>query len=401
MISVNEATSLIADRVPSAKKIKLPISKLEGKILAQDILSERDQPPFHRMAMDGIAIDFKEFQKGRRDFVVQGIQSAGEPQKTLEKSGDCIEGMTGGVLPKNATAVIRYEDIDIDHHGTAHVKENLTFNMFNNIHEKGSDHKAGDVVLKAGTLLRGPQIGIIAANGYAEVDVVDTPKIAVISTGDELVDLGQEPLDYQIRRSNPYAIRSELNCLGFNQVNMFHLLDDEKHLFDELATILADHDILVLSGGVSAGKFDYLPKVFGDLQVEEVFHKVAQRPGKPLWFGTKENKMVFGLPGNPVSAITCLRRFVVPALQKMQKGFTQTTFATLTEDYTFNKNLTYFCPVKVEVSSEGTMLATPIKTNGSGDYGSLAYSDGFVEMDIATDLFKAGTAHKIFLWGQF
>jgi len=399
MISVNAAIAKIAESMPQGRIEKTSLSQIDGRILAQDISSERDQPPFHRMAMDGIAIDFDEFQKGRRQFKIVGMQRAGQAQANLTDKTTCLEAMTGGVLPAGATAVIRYEDVIIEN-GMATIKDELTFNMLNNVHQKGSDHKAGEVVLKKGTLLRGPQLGIIAANGYAEVDVYAYPKIAVISTGDELVDLGETPLDHQIRRSNPYALRSELNCFGFTEVNMFHLEDDEQKLFTALEKILNEHDVLVLSGGVSAGKFDFLPQVFGDLKVKEVFHKVTQRPGKPLWFGVSQDKMVFGLPGNPVSAVTCLRRYVVPTLQKQQGKESLVSHATLTEDYEFKKALTYFCPVKVEVTSEGKVLATPIKTNGSGDYGALADSDGILELDKETDLFKAGSTQKLFLWGR-
>ena len=400
MITVSKAMSKILAHLPKSEVEILPIVKINEKILAQDIVSERDQPPFHRMAMDGIAIDLSEYQNGRREFKIQDIQRAGQAQLTLNNKIDCIEGMTGGVLPNNATAVIRYEDVKIEN-GIAIVQDELVFNMLNNVHQKGSDHKAGEVVLKAGTLLRGPQIGIIAANGYAEVKVNKDIKIAVISTGDELVDLGNMPLDHQIRRSNPYALRSELNCSGFQHVQMFHLNDDKTHLYNELKTILKNHDVLVLSGGVSMGKFDFLPQIFADLQVTEIFHKVTQRPGKPLWFGVQSEKMIFGLPGNPVSAVTCLRRFVVPALVTQREGTAcAQVYAKLTSEYEFNKALTYFCPVKVEVNSAGEFIATPIKTNGSGDYGSLAYSDGILELDKETNVFKAGTSHKVFMWGK-
>lgn len=399
MLTVDQATSAIASKTPQCPVVKVSLQEAYGKILAQDILSERDQPPFDRMAMDGIAIDFDEYQKGRRQFKVAGIQSAGQPQQILENKEDCLEGMTGGVLPKNATAVIRYEDISIENN-IATIADELVFNMFNNVHQKASDHKEGEIVLKKGTILNGPQLGIIAANGYADVTIYADPKIAVISTGDELVDLGETPLDHQIRRSNPYAMKAELNCFQFNNVTLFHLLDNEKELYQQLEKILNEFDILVLSGGVSAGKYDFLPQVFADLNVEKVFHKVAQRPGKPLWFGNKEEKLIFALPGNPVSAITCLRRYVVPALLSARGQRAHIDKAVLAEDYAFNKDLTYFCPVIVSVSSDGVLKATPMKTNGSGDYGSLAYSDGILELDKETNFFEKGSTHKLFLWGK-
>jgi molybdopterin molybdotransferase len=398
MISVEEAVKLIKTHAPKFSKTSLPIEEAFGKTLAQDIHSERDQPPFNRMAMDGVAIDFNEYRHGRREFKIQGMQRAGEPQLTLTDKTQCIEAMTGGVLPQNATAVIRYEDTNIEN-GICTIKDDLTFNMMNNVHEKGSDHLQGNLLLSKGTVIYGPQIGIIASNGYKELAVYQEPRIAVISTGDELVDLNETPADHQIRRSNSYALKAELNTQGYNYVTHFHLPDDHGELFEKLSKILETHDVLVLSGGVSMGKFDFLPQVFTDLNVQKIFHKVSQRPGKPLWFGATDSKAVFALPGNPVSAITCLRRYVIPSLKEAQHTDYSTEYATLSENYEFKKDLTYFLPVKL-FYKDGVLMAKPIKTNGSGDYGSLAYSNGFIELPKDQSVFKAGSSFKLFQWGR-
>lgn len=394
LITVEEAVSLIETHTPPLTIKTLPITECYGLVLAQDIHSERDQPPFNRMAMDGVAIDFSEYQKGRRSFKVEGMQRAGQAQTVLKDKSQCIEAMTGGVLPTNATAVIRYEDTHIKD-GICTIEDNLTFNMMNNVHEKGSDHKQGDKLLSEGQVIYGPQMGIIASNGYQEIKVYAPPRIAVISTGDELVDLHQMPLPHQIRRSNSYAMKAQLNCCGFKQVHTFHLADDKELLFTELSKILEQHDVLVLAGGVSMGKFDFLPQVFNDLQVKKIFHKISQRPGKPFWYGVTEKKSVFALPGNPVSAITCLRRYVIPALNKMPHN----EIATLSEDFEFNKDLTYFLPVKLSYN-DSRLQATPIKTNGSGDYGSLGVSDGFLELPKDQSMFKAGESFKLFRWSN-
>lgn len=393
MISVESAIELINSHIPNFDTIRLSIDKCYGKVLAQDILSERDQPPFHRVAMDGVAIDFDKYQKGKRKFNVAGIQKAGVAPLTLNNKDECLEVMTGAVLPYNASAVIRYEDTKIEN-GICHIHDELTFNMMNNVHQKGSDNKSGDLLLSKGTRLYGPQIGIIASNGYKEVIVLNSPKIAVISTGDELVDLDETPLDFQIRRSNSYAIKAQLNFEGFKDVNCFHLLDDRDQLFKSLGEILNSHDVLVLSGGVSMGKYDFLPQVFSDLKVKKVFHNISQRPGKPLWFGATSNKLVFALPGNPVSAITCLRRYVSETLKKYPSEY-----ATLETDFEFNKDLTYFLPVTI-TNKDHLLIATPIINNGSGDYGSLGKSDGFIELAKDKNLFKKGESFKLFRWNS-
>ena len=393
MITVEEALKLIDNNTPELGTISLPIVQCYAMVLAQDIHSERDQPPFNRMAMDGVAIDFNEYQSGRRKFKIQGMQRAGRPQSTLTDSTECIEAMTGGVLPEGATAVIRYEDTKIEN-GYCIINEDLTFNMMNNVHQKGSDHKQGDKLLSKGQIIYGPQMGIIVSNGYAEVQVYRPPRIAVISTGDELVELHQTPQAHQIRRSNSYALMAQLNASGFSEVNPFHLPDDKNKIFTELKKIIDSHDVLVLSGGVSMGKFDYLPQVFNDLKVKKVFHKISQRPGKPFWFGVTNTTAIYALPGNPVSAITCLRRYVIPTL--MHKKTLQEK-AILGEDFKFNKDLTYFLPVKLSYK-EKNLIATPIKTNGSGDYGSLAYSDGFLELPKDQSEFLSGESFKLFRW---
>lgn len=393
MITVEEALSLIHSHAPKAQSIELDLTECYGKILAQDIHSERDQPPFNRMAMDGVAIDFEEYKKGRRVFKIQDIQRAGQAPLTLADPADCIEAMTGGVLPKGATAVIRYEDTQIEN-GICTINNDLTFNMMNNVHEMGSDHKEGEKLLNKGQIIYGPQMGIIASNGYSKVQVYRPPRVAVISTGDELVELEQTPLAHQIRRSNSYALMAQLNSSGFSEVTQFHLIDNETLLFNELKKILDAHDVLVLSGGVSMGKYDYLPQVFNDLKIKKVFHKVSQRPGKPFWFGVTDTKAIYALPGNPVSAITCLRRFVIPAL--MHNSSLQ-EYAVLSEDFNFNKDLTYFLPVKLG-HQDNNLTATPIKTNGSGDYGSLAFSDGFIELPKDQSQFLKGETFKLFRW---
>ena len=403
MITVNEAVSLIETHLPKLEKSRVPIEASVGKILAQEIKSERHQPPFNRMAMDGIAIDFKRWESGQRSFKVEGMQRAGEAQKTLSSHENCMEAMTGGVLPEGASAVIRYEDVRIDN-GIAYIDENISVENMMNVHQFGIDHKQGDSLLKVGSFIRGAQVGIIASNGYSEIEVYDTPKIAIVSTGDELVDFGSDPLPHQIRKSNPYALQGELNGFGFEKTKLFHLKDEKEDIYNTLKNILDKYQVVVLSGGVSMGKFDFIPQVLGDLEVKQHFHKVAQRPGKPLWYGTgTKGQGVFALPGNPISCVTCLRRYVIPALFKAMNAenesvCVQQQYAVLKEDYLFNKSLTYFLPVCLEEGEDGVTYGHPIKTNGSGDYGALAFSDGIMELDKEVDQFKAGDKLPLFRW---
>jgi molybdopterin molybdotransferase len=196
---------------------------------------------------------------------------------------------------------------------------------------------------------------------------------------------------------------SSLGANGFNNIHNFHLHDDEDEIVSALSEILQSSDVIIISGGVSKGKFDFIPGALIRLGVEEVFHKVKQRPGKPLWFGvTGSDKRIFGLPGNPVSSLICLHRFVLPALWK-SLGIGWDTpagrpYAVLEEGVRFDKELTYFLPVKVTYRDNGTITAAPVTPNGSGDFTSLAKSSGFIELEEEKNYFEKGKAFPLYLW---
>ena len=226
------------------------------------------------------------------------------------------------------------------------------------------------------------------------------PKITIISTGDELVDINQFPSPSEIRWSNGISLQQELKAFGFNDVTIHKVKDHEDEIRKIMQEKLEGSDVLLLTGGVSAGKYDFVPKLLKECEVKEVFHKVAQRPGKPLWFGeTARGTLVFGLPGNPVSCLVNLRKFVVPFLQ--YNGTRKSPFlpkAVLSEEVKFNKNFTYYCLVKTEYK-EGKMIATPIRGNGSGDYYQLRDSDGFIELRPDEAPFVPGHESDVYLWG--
>jgi len=196
-----------------------------------------------------------------------------------------------------------------------------------------------------------------------------------------------------------------LQSRGINNTSLFHLNDDKNSLFNSLKTILDNHPIIIISGGVSKGKFDYVPQVLADLKIKKIFHKVKQRPGKPFWFGTAIDgkTIVFALPGNPVSTLVCLNRYVIPALLKANtldsNSLSRNIYAELIEKVTFKKPLTYFLPVKLDHTVKGKLRAKPLKLNGSGDYVGFSKSDGILELPSEKDEFYPGEIYKIFLWG--
>ncbi len=225
--------------------------------------------------------------------------------------------MTGAVLPQGCDCVVPVERLRVED-GFAIVDDDVPVEPFLNVHTRGLDAREGDMLLARGTSLGAPELAVLASAGLPRADVRIEPRILIAATGDELVAPDQPIAAWQVRRSNSYALRGALNLRGHQRVAEDHLPDDHAVLAERLAAHLATHDVIVLTGGVSMGRYDHVPSVLRQLGVQEVFHKVAQRPGKPIWFGIgPTGQTVFGLPGNPVSALVCLLRYVVPALAAM------------------------------------------------------------------------------------
>ncbi len=404
MITVNEAEKLIHLHVKSLSSRlevqQVPLEEANGKILKEDIFADRNQPPFDRVAMDGIAIVYNQYVNGKKKFIIEDVQAAGAAQKTLKSEENCLEVMTGAVLPKGLDTVIRYEDLRCED-GMAYLNDDLVIKEKQNIHFEGLDHKSGDLLLKSGTPITSSCVAVLASCGKSLLKVAKAPKIAIISTGSELVEINEIPLSHQIRKSNAYTLSSELELSGLGSSRLFHFTDDENRTFEGLKSILAEYDVIVLSGGVSMGKFDFVPKALSDLKVEKLFHKIKQKPGKPMWFGKgPEGQLVFALPGNPVSCLFCLRRYVIPSLTAiMGQNSSSKIPVILTEDRNLKKPLTLFLPASLRYEN-GAVSAKIIKTNGSGDYYSLSQSEGFIELCAEKGNFEKGCIVPFYPWGN-
>ena len=368
MITTGEARDAILAALPAIESESIPSNASTGRVLRQTVVAERDQPPFDRVMMDGIAIAFSDFDAGTRSFPVQATQAAGDKQLSLEQ-GKCIEIMTGASLPEGASSIVPVERIAVVE-GIATLEDNYEVRERRFIHSCGSDHKEGTELLKAGKRITPMDIAIISSAGLTEVEVSRLPAIRVISTGNELVPAGQPIEPQQIRMSNGPAMIAMLEQHGFTNNEHDHLIDDPELLREKIGEHLDAADVLVLSGGVSMGKADFIPEVLKGLGVEVVFHKISQRPGKPMWFGIGPNKqVVFALPGNPVSTLVCCRQYVIPALARASaQGGRQPEFAALAQDVTFKPNLTCFLPVRLISNTGGQVLAMPVQTNTSGDF---------------------------------
>lgn len=375
-ITVEEAESVILSKAATYGKESIRLLGAKGRVLAQNILADRDFPPFDRVTMDGIAINSKSFIAGQRVFEIEATQYAGDAAIKLRSQNACIEVMTGAILPIGTDSVVRYEDIELLENKA---KINDDCKMVVNIHRKGSDRKTGELILAKGKTIKAGDLAVLATVGKAEVWVQKLPKVAIITSGDELIPVEDLPLVHQIRTSNVYAIHG-LIVEYTSEITHFHLADNLQLSIEKLAELTKRFNILVISGGVSKGKKDHIPDALNAIGVQQHFHKVQQRPGKPFWFGTNENTAVFALPGNPVSSFMCAVRYLLPFLKKSigQSAISQ-NFAVLDRDILFKPSLTYFAQVKV-YNENGIMKAEPLEGGGSGDLANLSESNAFLEL---------------------
>lgn len=398
MLTPAEADKLIAQHLPCLPIESLPLAQAAGAVLRENVYAERDQPPFDRVAMDGIALDSGAWRAGVRRLRIQAVQAAGDPPLTLAARDACIEVMTGAMLPQGCDAVVPVEQIETKD-GMASIQSDAV-EPWQNVHRRGSDSRQGALLLSAGTRLSPPEIAIVASAGMPRIRVSSQPAIVVVSSGNELVEPGEPILPHQVRRSNAYAVVAALRRHGFQRVADDHVPDDEAVIRSRLEFHLHTHDVLVLSGGVSMGRFDLIPKVLEELGVRVVFHKIAQRPGKPLWFGiSQRGPAVFALPGNPVSTLVCLARYVVPALfAAMGQAPSPPEKIALADVARASASLTTYLPVRLTTDDWGRAWAIPCPTNGSGDFTSLAGTHGFVELPPGADTYPKGFVTRLHRW---
>jgi molybdopterin molybdotransferase len=397
MINVEEAVRIIQKTVKDFGVEELPLEDALGRVLREDLHADRDFPPFNRVTMDGIAIRRESFAAGRRTFPIAGIAAAGAPPMTLRDPEACLEVMTGAILPAGTDAVIRYEDLEIANGAAAIVLDEVKPGQ--NIHRRGEDRPKGDRIVPRYRRLSPAELGVAATVGKAVIKVSRLPKTMIISTGDELVPVSETPLPHQIRRSNVHRLKATLQKVNV-PVDTFHLQDDLEEILQQLKKILRKYEVVLLSGGVSKGKFDYLPEALAQLGVEKLFHRIAQRPGKPFWFGRAANgTTVFALPGNPISSFLCTHRYFLPWLDAcLGLPPAPAPKAVLQEDVPFKPDLTRFLEVKLDFDDQGRILARPVPGSGSGDLANLVDADAFVELPRGKDLYRKGEVYPLLFY---
>ena len=393
------ALEAIDSCMPVTETESVSLEHCLGRVLRENIFAERDNPPFDRVCMDGIAIASSTGARGGLHYRVGSTQAAGAPAVHLSNAADAVEVMTGAVLPQGADCVVPLEEYDLAG-GIATLHPGTLLQPYRNVQRRGADSRPDEPMLSAGIRLGGPEIAVIASAGRASVLVSRHTRIAVVSTGDELVEPGLPIAEHQVRRSNAHAITATLRAHGFTQVSDDHIRDDGEALSQRLTLHLDTHDVLVLSGGVSKGRFDLVPGVLKNLGVKEVFQGIEQGPGRPMWFGLgPRGQVVFGLPGNPNATLFCLVRYTLRALTRAAGASPpEPEPVTLAAAVKRGRSVSYFLPVTLEYDAQGRHLALPHTPKGSGDFLALAGTAGFVELPPRTEGYPAGFVAPLYRW---
>jgi len=360
MISPAFALEIINKNIFLSKIVSLPLENCVGYQLAEDLVADRDFPPFNRAMMDGIAIQ----NLHQTIWEIEQTVFAGQPKVTLQNEKNGIEIMTGAPVPINCRAIIPIEEVTIetkDGKKWASFKGNtIADGQF--IHQQGADITKNQTIVAKNTLIRTIEIALAASIGKTSINVYDKPSIALLSTGDELVAIDQTPLPHQIRSSNIPMLSATLKAKGI-VCQHFHIKDDKEKLFHEISAILEKFDYLIISGGVSTGKKDFIPEILDQIGFTCHFHKIAQKPGKPMWFGTRSNdqKTIFALPGNPISTLVCFYIYFLPTVLK-KPGIDG--WVTLTNLKQAHPSLDMWLPARWTTNYQQAEI---LPHNGSGD----------------------------------
>ncbi|GGH01543.1 molybdopterin molybdotransferase MoeA [Pedobacter zeae] len=380
MISVKEAKHLISEHIKALNPISIDLAKASGHILAADVHAQYDIPAFSQSAMDGYALKFDDREKALH---LIGEMAAGTATSITIQNGETSRIFTGAPLPKGADTVVMQEKITKADGKITLQDPNLKPGL--NVRDKGSEIMAGALAMEKGDFLSPAAIGFLAGIGISEVSVYPMPKIAIIVTGKELQQPGK-PLEFgQVYESNSYSLSAALNHEGIEQVAIYGADDDLGILKNVLQTAMVSSDVVLLTGGVSVGDYDFVIEAASHCGIKQIFHKVKQKPGKPLFFGTKDQKLIFGLPGNPSSVLSCYYNYVLPAIKTLshKNNSVMEAQARLTHSYSKPSGLTHFLKGKYENG-----LVTPLSAQESYRLSSFAQANCLICLDETQEHFN-------------
>jgi len=399
LLTVDEALDRVLAAAEPLAVEEVPFREALGRALCRDIVAGEDLPPFDRSAMDGYAVRVADGTAGAVLEVV-GEVPAGRPGNVPVGSGQAVRIMTGAPIPPGADAVQMVELTEaLD--GGRRVRLVRPVAEGENIRRRGEDLRQGTVVLCAGSPIRSTETALLASLGIVHVPVRRAPRVALLSTGDEIVEPERSPLSHQIRNSNAYAIETILRDLGLPSEYLGIAADSREALAGSIRRGLRS-DMLCLTGGVSVGGYDLVAEALRGEGVEIIFHRVAVKPGKPLLVGRRERTLVFGLPGNPLSSVCDFALFAVPALRKML-GWAdprhQEVAGILEGEVRQKPGREWYCLARA-VWRDGAYRVEPVPSMGSADIVAACKANCFAVVPAETALLPAGSSVRLLLWGK-
>ncbi|MFD2287640.1 molybdopterin molybdenumtransferase MoeA [Pedobacter petrophilus] len=382
MITVEQAKQIIADSISHLEPVNIPLNQAARHILAADIYATFDIPAFRQSSMDGYAIKYEESLK---TYTLVGEMAAGASQPLTIRKGETSRIFTGAPLPDGADTVIMQEKISRSSDQITIEDPKATPGL--NVREKGAEIKAGVLAMQAGSLLTPAALGFLAGIGICEVTVFPMPKVSIILTGNELQQPGKPLAFGQVYESNSYSLSAALKLEGVHDIAVHWVNDNLESLTEMLHMALDQSDVVLLTGGVSVGDYDYVIAAAEQCGIDQQFHKIKQKPGKPLYFGTKDQKLVFGLPGNPSSVLSCYYNYVLPAIKSLSKleNSVRELEAELEVDYEKPIGLTHFLK---GIYTDGKV--TPLNAQESFRLSSFAQSNCLIRLNEDQQHFIAG-----------
>ena len=347
MISVSEAKNIVRTNTEPLIPVTVPLQQAAGLVLAEDIFASVDIPAFNQSAMDGYAFAFGDYSAANT-LQIAGEVPAGVSVNFENVAGKAVRIFTGAPVPKGADTVVMQEKTTVENNCLLILDEQLV--QGSNVRQKGSEIKAGALGLQKGTFLSPAAIGFLAGIGVAQLKVYPKPAVTLIVTGKELQQPGKPLQAAQVYESNSLTLRAALQQLHIFKIEVIVVDDDIDVLQKTLRESLQTSDIVLLTGGISVGDYDFVLQAAEWCGIEKKFHKIKQRPGKPLYFGKKQATTIFGLPGNPSSVLTCFYEYVIPAIEEMtmRKGIIMTEQLILGKAYSKKTGLTHFLKGKKE-----------------------------------------------------
>jgi molybdopterin molybdotransferase len=396
-LTVAAAQRCVIEAMKQLGTESVPLQQALGRVLAEDVQANRDQPPYDVSAMDGFAIRSADVANAPTVLeVIEDIKAGDMPTKVVG-AGQCARIMTGAPVPQGADAVIRVEDTQAV--SDARVRIDVSVKTRNDIRDRGESMRTGEVVLQAGTTITPGVVGMLAMVKVAQVFVYRQPRVAILSTGDELEGLN-DPFDAnKIPDANSYALMAQVQALGITPVLLGIARDEPTHLKEMLQRGL-QFDVLLVSGGTSVGVHDYVRPTLEALGVQMKFWRVQMKPGHPMAFGVAPLTWVFGIPGNPVSSMVCFEEFIGPALRCIMghhKHFRTTVTAKLSRDVKHKHSRTEFVRVMLRKEA-GALVATPTGDQGSGILRSMAMAEGLMVVPADSKGIAAGEQVTCSCW---